>query len=292
MRFLINSTVGIGGVFDVAKDWGYPSHGTDFGVTLALWGVPSGPFLFLPVLGPTDPRDAGGFGVDIALDPFTWVGQGAAVTALGWSRYAVSAVDGRERVLDDVDRIKRTALDPYATFRSLYRQHRKGEIEDTRNDNRATVPAWFPAAGRSARCGVAEQSPVIPVARLQQMSCAAARSHGIVPAIASGRDPMLTRRTQLFLAGLALGLAFFLGVPPHARAQGADAVSFVRQTGDALVKVVNGTAPEPAKRQDLQQIVDRTVDVDGIARFALGRFGVPQLRSSSRNTCTCSTRCC
>jgi phospholipid-binding lipoprotein MlaA len=144
MRFLINSTVGIGGVFDLAKGWGYPSHGTDFGVTLALWGVPSGPFLFLPVLGPTDPRDAGGFGVDIALDPLTWVGKGATVTALGWTRYVVSAVDARERVLDDVDRIKKTALDPYATFRSLYRQHRRAEIENTRNDNRATVPAWFP----------------------------------------------------------------------------------------------------------------------------------------------------
>lgn len=143
MRFFINSTVGIGGVFDLATDWGYPSHGTDFGVTMALWGVPSGPFLFLPVLGPTSPRDASGFGVDIAMDPFTWVGQGAAVTALGWTRYVVSAVDGRERVLDEVDRIKKTALDPYATFRSLYRQHRAGEIENTRNDNRATVPAWF-----------------------------------------------------------------------------------------------------------------------------------------------------
>ena len=83
---------------------------------------------------------------------------------------------------------------------------------------------------------------------------------------------MLTRRTQLFLAGLALGLALFLGVPPRARAQGADAVAFVRQTGDALVKVVNSTGPFSAKRQGLQQIVDRTVDVDGIARFALGRF--------------------
>ena len=144
MRFFINSTVGIGGMFDVAKDWGYAGHGTDFGITLALWGVPSGPFLFLPVLGPSDPRDVGGFGVDIALDPFTWVGQGAVVTALGWSRYVVSAVDGRERVLDEVDRIKQTALDPYATFRSLYRQHRVGEIENTRNDNRATVPAWYP----------------------------------------------------------------------------------------------------------------------------------------------------
>lgn len=144
MRFLINSTVGIGGVFDVAKDVGYPAHGTDFGVTLALWGVPSGPFLFLPVLGPSDPRDVSGYGVDVVLDPFTWVGQGATVTALNWTRYGMSAIDGREEHLDEVDNIMKTALDPYATFRSLYRQHRRAEIEKTRDDNRATVPAWFP----------------------------------------------------------------------------------------------------------------------------------------------------
>ncbi|MBV9758508.1 MAG: VacJ family lipoprotein [Alphaproteobacteria bacterium] len=144
MRFLINSTAGIGGIFDVAKNVGYPAHDTDFGVTLALWGVPSGPFLFLPVLGPTDPRDVAGFGVGIIMDPFTWVGQGATVTALGWTRYGMSAIDARERHLDEVDQITKTALDPYATFRSLYRQHRQGEIEKTREDNRATVPAWFP----------------------------------------------------------------------------------------------------------------------------------------------------
>jgi len=144
MRFLINTTLGVVGIFDVAKDMGYPDHDTDFGMTLALWGVPEGPFLFLPVLGPSDPRDAIGHGVDIAGDPFTWVGQGAVVTALDWSRFALNAVDQRERVLDAVDSIKKTALDPYATFRSLYRQHRAAQIEAARSDNRATVPIWFP----------------------------------------------------------------------------------------------------------------------------------------------------
>jgi phospholipid-binding lipoprotein MlaA len=144
MRFLINTTVGVVGVFDVAKDWGYPAHDASFGTTLALWGLPEGPFLFLPVLGPSNPRDAVVIGVDTAMDPFTWVGQGAAVVALNWSRYAVSAVDQRERVLDAVDQIKKTALDPYATFRSLYRQHRASEIEETRNDTRTTIPVWFP----------------------------------------------------------------------------------------------------------------------------------------------------
>jgi phospholipid-binding lipoprotein MlaA len=145
MRFVINSTAGVLGIFDVAKKWGYPDHDADFGMTLALWGVPEGPFLYLPVLGPTDPRDASGFGVDIAFDPFTWIGwpHDTGLTAFKWSRFGLNAVDTRERLLDPIDQIKKTALDPYATFRSLYRQHRHAQIEDVRNDNRATVPVWF-----------------------------------------------------------------------------------------------------------------------------------------------------
>jgi phospholipid-binding lipoprotein MlaA len=151
MRFFINSTFGVAGVFDVADRWGYPAHDADFGVTMALWGMPSGPFLFLPVLGPSSPRDATGFGVDLAMDPFTWVGKGTIVTALKWSKTVISAVDARERVLDSLEEIKKTALDPYATFRSLYRQHRQSQISDTRNDNRATIPVWFAQPGPSAR---------------------------------------------------------------------------------------------------------------------------------------------
>ncbi len=142
MRFLINSTAGVGGLFDVASDLGYPAHDSDFGVTLALWGVGEGPFLFLPVLGPSNPRDAGGFAGNILLDPFTYATFGGSRT-LGIVRYGVSAVDARERVLDPVDQIKKSALDPYATFRSLYRQNRQSEIDVTRDDRRATVPAWF-----------------------------------------------------------------------------------------------------------------------------------------------------
>ncbi len=144
MRFLINTTVGVLGIFDVAKGWGYPEHDADFGMTLANWGVSEGPFLFLPILGPSDPRDAVGFGVDQAMDPFTWVGQGTTVTVLNWSRFGVNAVDQRSRVLDAIDQIKKTALDPYATFRSLYRQHRQSQIETLKDDNRMTIPVWFP----------------------------------------------------------------------------------------------------------------------------------------------------
>jgi phospholipid-binding lipoprotein MlaA len=151
MRFVINSSVGVLGIFDVATGLGYKNHDADFGLTLASWGVPEGPFLFLPVLGPTDPRDAAGYGVDIALDPFTWVGSphDEGLKVFNWTRYALSAVDARERALGAIDQIKKTALDPYATFRSLYRQHRHSQVEALRNDHRATVPDWFPQPARA-----------------------------------------------------------------------------------------------------------------------------------------------
>lgn len=145
MRFVINTTVGGLGAFDVAKNLGYPDHDTDFGVTLATWGVGSGPYLFLPVLGPGSPRDSSGRIVNIAADPLGRFGQGIAVTALNWSRFTLDLIDARSEYLGTFQQIKRTALDPYATFRSLYRQHRDAQVSETRADNQRTVPAWFPA---------------------------------------------------------------------------------------------------------------------------------------------------
>ena len=156
MRFVINTTVGVLGVFDVAKDLGYPDHEADFALTLANWGVPEGPFLFLPVLGPSSPRNLAGFGADIAIDPFTWIGRGTTAATIGsWTRTGVSAVDERERYLDPVEQTKKTALDPYATFRSLYRQNRTGKLEKMRADNRATIPIWWPGANERRQDGAA-----------------------------------------------------------------------------------------------------------------------------------------
>ncbi len=145
MRFLINTTAGVGGIFDVAKKVGYPNHDADFALTLANWNVPEGPFLYLPVIGPSSPRDATGYAVDMALDPFTWIGQGTTAHTIGsWTRTVVNAVDTRARLLDTIDNIKKTALDPYATFRSLYRQNRAGKLETLRADNQGTIPIWWP----------------------------------------------------------------------------------------------------------------------------------------------------
>jgi phospholipid-binding lipoprotein MlaA len=157
MRFLINSTAGVGGIFDVADSAGYPGHDTDFALTLANWDVPEGPFLFLPVLGPSSPRDASGFIVDQAIDPFRWIGQGTNPQIIGsWTRTVVGAVDTRESLLDTIDNIKKTALDPYGTFRSLYRQNRASKLTTLRADTAATIPIWWP---RGKAAPVADQTP-------------------------------------------------------------------------------------------------------------------------------------
>jgi phospholipid-binding lipoprotein MlaA len=142
MRMVINTTVGVGGVFDVASGWGFPDHDTDFGLTLAVWGIPGGPFLFLPVLGPSNPRDAVGYGGNTVLDPLTWTSFGGSAT-LAWSRFGLGAIDARERALDATDSIDKTALDVYATYRSLSQQHRESAVSAAEEDLPATVPNWY-----------------------------------------------------------------------------------------------------------------------------------------------------
>jgi phospholipid-binding lipoprotein MlaA len=151
MRLVVNTTIGVAGIFDVATDWGWPAHDSDAGMTFAIWGIPEGVYLYLPVLGPSNPRDAVGFGVDYAMDPLTWIGKGTVVDDLGYSRLGLSALDTRERFLDQLDHIKQEALDPYATIRSLARQHRQSQIDDAKADNRSTPPNWFqqPAAAKA-----------------------------------------------------------------------------------------------------------------------------------------------
>ena len=164
MRLLINTTVGAGGVFDVATGWGFPDHDTDAGLTLAVWGVPGGPFLFLPVLGPSNPRDAVGYGANSALDPLTWVSFGGSST-FGVVHFAAGAVDSRSRLLSETDAIEKTALDPYATYRTLYQQHRESEMEAARTDLPATVPAWYAKPSAAEQPSPADRTPPIVAPR-------------------------------------------------------------------------------------------------------------------------------
>ena len=146
MRFLINSTAGVGGVFDVAKVVGYRDHSADGATTLALWGIPAGPFLYLPVFGPSGVRDGFGRGLDTLVSPYTWVAFNG-IHHLNDIAAGLSAVDAVAPHLDDLRKLKENALDPYATQRSLYRQLQKSNDDAARNDRRATVPDWYPDAG-------------------------------------------------------------------------------------------------------------------------------------------------
>jgi phospholipid-binding lipoprotein MlaA len=126
-RLAVNSTVGIAGIFDVATEWGVPSHNADFGQTLAVWGVGEGPFVQLPLLGPSNTRDAVGTAVDMAMNPLTFVG-GAPATYAGVATGGANIVDTRARHLHDLDELERNSIDYYAALRSVYRQHREAEI--------------------------------------------------------------------------------------------------------------------------------------------------------------------
>ncbi|MGB1547543.1 MAG: MlaA family lipoprotein [Alphaproteobacteria bacterium] len=129
-RFAINSTAGVGGLFDVAADWGLEPHVEDFGQTLAVWGVPEGPYLMLPIAGPSNPRDLIGGLVDSFADPFRFWADHEDKEWITYTRAGLLALDRRERNIERFDELQRTAIDLYATIRSLYRQDRLDKIYD------------------------------------------------------------------------------------------------------------------------------------------------------------------
>jgi phospholipid-binding lipoprotein MlaA len=130
-RFLLNSTGGVLGFWDVATDLGHPYHKEDFGQTLGVHGVDGGPYLVLPLLGPSNLRDATGKVVDIFLDPFFYIAEETDKDEWQLYRFALEGLDFRTRNLETLDQIERDALDYYARLRSLYLQRRDAEI---RND--------------------------------------------------------------------------------------------------------------------------------------------------------------
>jgi phospholipid-binding lipoprotein MlaA len=127
-RLIINSTVGIFGLFDVASEVGLAQGEEDFGQTLAVWGVPSGPYLFLPLVGPNTTRDFAGFGIDQYASPL-WH-QVNDHSALRNSMVGLNAVKIRANMLP-LDRIvDEAALDKYAYIRAAFLQRRAAMVRD------------------------------------------------------------------------------------------------------------------------------------------------------------------
>jgi phospholipid-binding lipoprotein MlaA len=127
IRGLINSTAGIGGLFEVAEGLGFPRHSDDFGKTLAEYGAGSGPYLFLILFGPSNVRDLAGIVVDLAFNPVLLIGAPAGFYALTGD-VGLKALDRRELNLELWDDLRRSSADFYATIRDGYTQSRNSEI--------------------------------------------------------------------------------------------------------------------------------------------------------------------
>lgn len=128
-RFMVNSTIGLGGLIDVAAAHGASAHDEDFGQTLAVWGAGDGPYIMLPLLGPSNPRDVVGKTADYAMDPTHHIRIKRHLLWLGVREY-LNVIDTRTRSLEALDGIERDSLDYYAAVRSLYHQNRMFQIRN------------------------------------------------------------------------------------------------------------------------------------------------------------------
>ena len=136
-RFLINTTFGLGGLFDAADGIGLKARHADFGETLAFYGADTGVYLVLPLIGPSDLRDGIGKGVDAFLQPVNWSNDWWPSVALA----AAKGVDFRSNNMELIDGIYRDSVDPYATFRSGFLQKRAAEIRKAKASRGKAIAA-------------------------------------------------------------------------------------------------------------------------------------------------------
>ncbi len=137
-RFAINSTIGIGGIFDVATKWGLEKQTGDLGQTLYHYGVAEGFYIVIPVLGPSNPRDLVGMVGDGFADPFMYLADDYSRYWVTYARWGTEGIDQRAQNIDFMEQIERNAIDLYAEIRSLYRQRR---ANDLRHGEPAPIPA-------------------------------------------------------------------------------------------------------------------------------------------------------
>jgi phospholipid-binding lipoprotein MlaA len=126
-RFLINSTLGIGGLFDAARYWGIEKSREDFGQTLGVWGVPPGPYLVLPLMEPMTFRDGIGRGVDAAMNPLTWVGPSIWI---GLAMKVGEMVNDRALNLELFQGLEESVVDLYSAVRNGYLRRREQMIKE------------------------------------------------------------------------------------------------------------------------------------------------------------------
>jgi len=166
-RFLMNTVLGLGGIFDVGTSAKIPSHDADFGTTLAVWGVGSGPYLVLPLLNSSNPRDGIAYGLESFVDPVSIEFSAHNLDEANYTRFGVGLVSARAEHIEDFDELKRSSLDFYATVRSLYWQSRNADIEAAKSPNNPAQPksvSYSPEPVRPATPSASETTPAAPPA--------------------------------------------------------------------------------------------------------------------------------
>ena len=141
-RFAINSTAGVLGIFDVAQAVGLEPHQADFGQTLHSYGLGAGPYIVLPLLGPNTARDAVGNGVDIFLQPLTYILEPEVNLAISGTK----AIVQRETLLKPLDDLRASSVDYYAALRAAYYQNRSVGLRKGREGDSGAVDALFDQA--------------------------------------------------------------------------------------------------------------------------------------------------
>ncbi|WP_321848889.1 VacJ family lipoprotein [Burkholderia diffusa] len=153
MRVAMNSVFGVGGLIDIATPAGLPKHHQDFGLTMARWGVPSGPYLVLPVFGPSTIRDGVGRAVDVRFNLLNYI-EPAARNPM----YIAQFISARSDLLGATDLLKQAALDPYSFVRDAYLQQRKSLTY--RGQSASAAPPNYTEPGESG--AVPAAAPTVP----------------------------------------------------------------------------------------------------------------------------------
>jgi phospholipid-binding lipoprotein MlaA len=173
-RFTVNTTVGLLGCFDVATRMGLERHREDFGQTLGKWGLGQGPFLVLPLFGPSSVRDGAGLGVETVLDVNFWIDNVSVRNTI----FAVRTVNARDELMRADELISGAALDKYTFIRDGYLQRRRNQVfdgnpprEKDEDEDLEPEPAPKPAASTGSSgppSGGADVKPSEPAKPAQQ----------------------------------------------------------------------------------------------------------------------------
>ncbi|MGA0603794.1 MlaA family lipoprotein [Caulobacter sp. KR2-114] len=142
-RFVLNATVGVGGLLDPAGQLGLRRHESDFGQTLGRYGVGPGPYGFMPLFGPGDARDGAGQIVDLLSDPLMWA-TGGLTTTFSRARRWTSAAQARVDVDGQMIALNRDFVDPYAALRAAYSQQRAQMVRRARGEPDAAAVQDLP----------------------------------------------------------------------------------------------------------------------------------------------------